>query len=262
MSTTENLNVALLQADLVWENPKENKQRFEKKINQLSKNIHLIVLPEMFTSGFTMNAEDVAETMSGATVQWMQKIALSKNMAITGSIVITENKQFFNRLLFVHPSGKIDFYDKKHTFTLAGEGEVYSKGNQKIIIDYKGWKICPFICYDLRFPVWTRNTKNYDILLFVASWPKPRIDAWNTLLKARAIENMSYTIGVNRVGKDANNYEYTGNSACFDALGNSLIENTNSNENSFIIELNKQKQDIIRTKFNFLEDKDTFKIIP
>ena len=252
MSTTENLNVALLQADLVWENPKENKQRFEKKINQLSKNIHLIVLPEMFTSGFTMNAEDVAETMSGATVQWMQKIALSKNMAITGSIVITENKQFFNRLLFVHPSGKIDFYDKKHTFTLAGEHEVFSAGTERIVIEYKGWEICPLICYDLRFPVWARNTENYNLLLYVASWPKPRIEAWDGLLKARAIENMSYTIGVNRVGIDANKYEYTGNTVCYDTLGNCLVKNNKGTEETLIIELDKETQ---ISKYKILESK-------
>ncbi|WP_299004717.1 amidohydrolase [uncultured Tenacibaculum sp.] len=260
MNTTNILKVALIQSDLVWENPTENRKRFEKKINGLSDEIDLIVLPEMFTTGFTMNASAVAETMEGETVQWLQNLAQEKSIAITGSIIISENNNFYNRLLFVHPSGKIDSYNKKHTFTLAGEHEVFSAGTERIIVDYKGWKICPLICYDLRFPVWARNTDNYDLLLYVASWPKPRIEAWDSLLKARAIENMSYTIGVNRVGVDAKDYEYTGNTVCYDTLGNCFAKNNQGTEEVLIVELNEEAQTKIRNRFRFLDDRDAFVI--
>ncbi|CAM1343082.1 amidohydrolase [Tenacibaculum aestuarii] len=258
MNTTNTLKVALIQSDLVWENPTENRKQFEEKINSLSSEIDLVVLPEMFTTGFTMNASAVAETMEGETIQWLQDLAQKKAIAITGSIVIRENDCFYNRLLFVHPSGKIDSYNKKHTFTLAGEHEVFSAGTERIIVDYKGWKICPLICYDLRFPVWARNTENYDLLLYVASWPKPRIEAWDTLLKARAIENMSYAIGVNRVGVDANDYEYTGNTVCYDTLGNCLAKNNQGTEEILLVELDKEAQIKTRDRFRFLDDQDTF----
>ncbi|MEE4001220.1 amidohydrolase [Tenacibaculum sp. FZY0031] len=258
MNTTNHLRVALIQSDLIWENPTANRKKFEEKINGLLDEIDLIVLPEMFTTGFTMNASAVAETIEGETVQWLQDLAQKKTTAITGSIVIRENDRFYNRLLFVHPSGKIDSYNKKHTFTLAGEHEVFSAGTEKIIVDYRGWKICPLICYDLRFPVWARNTENYDLLLYVASWPKPRIEAWDSLLKARAIENMTYTAGVNRVGVDPNKYEYTGNTVCYDTLGNCLAKNNLGSEETLIVKLNKQEQTKIRDRFRFLDDQDTF----
>ena len=215
---SETLSIMGIQADLAWENPIENIQNFETKINEFDKAVDIIVLPEMFTSGFTMQPNHVAESMNGTTVLWMQNIAKEKQLAITGSLVIKENGNYYNRLLFVHPSGKIDYYDKRHSFTLAGEHKAYNSGNKKIIIDYKGWKICPLICYDLRFPVWARNTESYDLLIYMANWPITRIKAWETLLKARAIENMCYTIGVNRIGIDANDYKYSGNSIIVDFL--------------------------------------------
>ncbi len=259
MNSTNKLTIALVQADLVWENPTENLHRFQEKIMTISEAIDLVILPEMFTTGFTMNPKHVAETMDGKTVNWMLDMAKHKNCAITGSIIIKEDNQFFNRLLFVHPSGQIDFYDKKHTFTLAGEHKVFSAGNNKTTVMYKGWRICPLICYDLRFPVWARNTEDYDLLFYVASWPKPRIEAWDTLLKARAIENMSYTIGVNRVGTDANGYEYNGNSAGYDMLGNCITKNNKGEEESLVIEIDKNEQNKVRDKFRFLEDRDYFK---
>nr|BFF39236.1 nitrilase family protein [Tenacibaculum mesophilum] len=260
MTTTNHLRVALIQSDLIWENPIANRKQFEEKINNLTEDIDLIILPEMFTSGFTMNASAVAETMEGETVQWLQNLAQKKNVAITGSIVINENSTFYNRLLFVHPSREIDLYDKKHTFTLAGEHKVFSAGTERVIVEYKGWKICPLICYDLRFPIWARNTENYDLLLYVASWPKPRIEAWDSLLKARAIENMSYTIGVNRVGVDVNGYEYIGNTVCYDTLGNCLAKNNQGTEEILIVELDKDKQIETRKRFCFLDDRDAFVI--
>ena len=218
------LKIALIQADLVWENPIQNRINFSEKINSISEAFDLIILPEMFTSGFTMNAEKIAETMDGETVTWLKKIAKEKDAAITGSIVINAHGNYFNRCFFVEPDGTISTYDKRHTFTLAGEDKVYQAGSKRLIIDYKGWKICPLVCYDLRFPVWARNTENYDLLIYVANWPKPRIAAWEALLKARAVENMSYCIGVNRVGLDASNYEYSGSSAVYNVLGEKLSD--------------------------------------
>ncbi len=254
------LKVAGIQADLAWENPKENITFFEEKINTLNKDIDLIVLPEMFTSGFTMQPENVAEPMNGFSVSWMQKMAQKHQIAICGSLVITENDKFYNRFVFVHPNKELETYNKRHSFTLAGENNVYTSGVERIIINYKGWRICPLICYDLRFPVWARNTDNYDLLIFMANWPVTRIKAWETLLKARAIENMSYVVGVNRAGKDANNYEYSGNSLIIDFLGEEL-SSLNYNEIGIVSSIfYKDKQDIVRNKLGFLNDKDSFSI--
>lgn len=252
------LKVAIIQTDLVWESPEQNRLHFSKKINALSEEVDLIILPEMFMTGFSMNPSEVAETMDGETILWLKTIAKEKNTAITGSLIIKENNNYYNRLVFVFPSGKIQTYDKRHTFTLAGENKVYKAGNKKLIIDYKGWKICPLICYDLRFPIWSRNIENYDLLIYVANWPKPRINAWNTLLKARAIENMSYCIGVNRVGLDINGYEYTGNSAVYDGLGKEISTIKPNEIITEIITLNKDDLLKTREKFRFLDDKDDF----
>ncbi|WP_348799194.1 amidohydrolase [Flavobacterium adhaerens] len=251
------MKIALIQSSLTWENPTINRKHFEEKINGITEKVDLIVLPEMFTTGFTMNASMVFETLQGETVSWLQSLALSRNIAITGSLVIKENDNFYNRLVFVFPSGEIQFYDKRHTFTLAGENKVYTSGKEKLIIEYLGWKICPLICYDLRFPVFARNVEEYDVLIYVANWPKSRILAWDTLLKARAIENMSYTIGLNRVGLDENQLEYNGHSQVIDFLGNYTLEPV-ENECVFIIQLNKEELLAARKKFNFLNDQDSF----
>ena len=255
------LTVGLIQSDLVWENPKQNRLNFAKKIDAISEEVDLFVLPEMFTTGFTMNAEKVAETMHGETVSWMKSTASKKNASIVGSIVITEHNKFYNRLLFVEPSGNISIYNKRHTFTLVGEDKIYTAGQDKVILDYKGWKIQPLICYDLRFPVWSRNTEDYDLLLYVANWPKPRVSAWDALLKARAIENMSYCIGVNRVGVDGVNSEYSGHSAVYDVLGNCITDFQSGKEQIQIVTLEKRHIQAYRNKLNFLNDRDSFKII-
>ena len=255
------LKVALIQTHLVWENPIKNREQLTQKIEQISGSINLIILPEMFTSGFTMHAEKVAETMQGETVTWMLAMAAKTKAAIVGSLVISEENKYYNRLLVVEPSGKITIYNKRHAFTLVGEQETYAEGNQKVILDYKGWKICPLICYDLRFPVWARNTENYDVLIYVANWPKPRISAWDTLLKARAIENMSYCIGVNRVGVDGVNCEYPGHSAVYDVLGNQLAAFKPHEEDTQIITLEKRHVEAYRNKFKFLNDRDTFSML-
>ena len=256
----QNLKTAMLQADLVWQNAEQNRQDFSVKINNIKEQVDLIILPEMFTTGFSMHPQKIGDTMHGETVAWMRKIASEKNAAVAGSVIIFANSKFYNRFLFIHPSGEINFYDKRHLFTLAGEDKVYQSGKGKLIVNYKGWKICPLVCYDLRFPVWARNVEDYDLLIYVANWPKIRIAAWDTLLKARAIENMCYTIGVNRVGVDANNYEYSGHSAAFDSLGEPVAETKENTEETVVFTLDKNHTSEIRNKLGFLNDRDTFEI--
>ena len=254
------MKVALFQTKLAWEQPETNRKFIEEYFLNEATDFDLFVLPEMFTSGFTMHPEKISETMQGETISWLKKLAKLKNCAITGSLVIHENDNYYNRMVFVHPSGKIDAYDKRHLFTLAGEEKVYTKGNEKAIVNYNNWNICLQICYDLRFPVFARNVENYDLLLYVANWPKVRIMAWDALLKARAIENMTYTIGVNRIGTDANALEYTGHSKIIDFLGNEILS-CESESGVFIIEIDKNQQTQTRQKMNFLNDKDAFQLI-
>ena len=253
------MKIAILQTMLSWENPSENRALLQNKINAILQKVDLIVLPEMFTSGFTMNPKSVAETMQGATISWLKEVAKERNCALTGSLVIEENGNYFNRLVFVFPNGDIQQYDKRHLFTLAGENQVYKAGIEKLIVEFKGFKICPLICYDLRFPVFSRNVKDYDVLIYVANWPKPRVNAWDILLKARAVENMSYVLGVNRIGLDANNHQYIGHSQAIDFLGNYMLEPQETDE-VFIIELNKEKMLETRGKLAFLNDIDEFQI--
>ena len=254
------MKIAIIQTDLFWENPTENRKYIKKKINAISENIDLIVLPEMFTSGFTMQPENVAEEMNGETILFLKSLAKNKNCAITGSLVIIENNNFYNRMVFIFPDDNLEYYDKKHLFTLAGEDKVYEPGKQKKIVEFRDFKFCLQICYDLRFPVFSRNCENYDALIYVANWPKTRINAWNILLKARAIENMCYTIGVNRIGVDNNNLEYDGHSQVVDFLGNNVVEPQLS-ERIFIATLNKIEMLQTRKKLNFLNDKDAFNLI-
>lgn len=257
----DQLKVALIQCDLVWENPKKNRKHFKEKIDSISEVVDIIILPEMFSTGFTMNAENVAETMEGKTVSWLKRMALKTNAAIVGSLIISEENKFYNRLLFVEPSGAIHIYDKRHTFTLVGEERTYASGDKKLIVEYKGWKICPLICYDLRFPVWARNIEDYDVLLYVANWPKPRIFAWDMLLKARAIENMCYCIGVNRVGLDELQNEYCGHSVVNDTLGNDITAFKPNKEQIEVVTLEQNHINYYRNKLKFLNDRDSFTIL-
>lgn len=257
----QTLNIALVQADLFWEDPEKNRLYFTKIIDDLDSTVDVVVLPEMFTSGFTMQAKAVAETMQGNTVSWMLALASKTNIAIAGSVVIFENNNYYNRFLFVEPSGKTTYYNKRHTFTLAGEHNVYTAGKTKVIIAYKGWKICPLICYDLRFPVWSRNVEYYDVLLYVANWPVNRIDAWDSLLKARAIENMSYCIGVNRVGVDGLGMAYCGSSSAYDVLGKKITEIPLNKAIHHVVTLHKTHIEKYRRTLRFLEDKDAFNLL-
>ena len=253
------MKIALIQAPLVWENLQANRVYFEEKIKSVSDEIDLVVLPEMFSTGFTMNPSEVWETMDGETILLLKNLAKAKNLAITGSLIIKENELFYNRLVFIFPSGEVQKYDKRHLFSLAGEEKIYASGKEKLIVEYLGWKICPLICYDLRFPVFARNAEEYDLLIYVANWPKLRIQAWDILLKARAVENMAYVIGVNRIGDDNNDYPHNGHSQIVDFLGNYAIEPQES-EGVFTAELYKNEILKTRKKLGFLNDRDIFEI--
>ncbi|MDQ7916299.1 nitrilase family protein [Mesonia sp. MT50] len=255
----EELRVSLIQTEILWESIEENLLRYTEKIKDLQ-NTDLIVLPEMFSTGFTMNPIPVAEKESGKAVQWMIQMATSKKIALTGSLVIEENKKYYNRLFFVFPDGSYKTYDKKHLFSLAKEHANYSAGSEKISIDYKGFKICPLICYDLRFPVWARNVEDYDVLIFVANWPHKRVKAWDALLKARSIENMCYTIGVNRVGTDGNDLFYSGHSAIYDILGDQISAPFQETELIQTISLSKKSILEARKNLGFLRDRDEFNL--
>jgi omega-amidase len=254
------LSITIIQSILHWEDPEANLRQFSEKIKSMSADTDLIILPEMFTTGFSMNAEILAEEKAGPTLHWMQNMAKENNSAITGSVIVKDRGHFYNRLYFVYPNGEYQEYDKKHTFTLAGEHKTYTAGKHKIVIDYKGWKICPLICYDLRFPVWARNLDEYDILIYVANWPDKRVAAWDALLKARAIENMCYCVGVNRVGLDGVGHEYTGHSAAYDVLGELI--STSKWDQEFIETVKFSKEHLLsnRKHLQFLNDRDGFNL--
>ena len=224
------MHVTLLQTNLYWHDPVANRAMLEERIFSLAEPTDLIVLPEMFTTGFTMDARAVAEPMNLTTFRWLKQMAAQTKAVVTGSYVVKEGGQFFNRLVWMQPDGQFDTYDKRHLFRMAGEDTIYSAGTRRIVKEWKGWRICPLTCYDLRFPVWSRNTNGqsqefaYDLLLYVANWPATRRTAWKTLLQARAIENLSYVVGVNRVGTDGNDHPYTGDSSLIDFKGDVLFQ--------------------------------------
>ncbi|MFS4492485.1 amidohydrolase [Maribacter sp. 2308TA10-17] len=253
------LKVALVQSSLIWENPEQNRTNFSKKIASISTDVDLIILPEMFTTGFTMNPENLGREEGEHTLEWMQKVSEEKNAALVGSLPFYENGSYTNRLFFVKSDGSYHHYDKRHTFTLAGEDKVYKAGSERLIVEYKGFHICPMVCYDLRFPVWARNTEDYDVLIYAANWPKPRINAWDVLLKARAIENMSYCIGVNRIGSDESGHYYSGHSAVYDVLGEQKAYS--EKEEIVYAKLSKEHINSTRNKLKFLEDGDEFNLL-
>jgi omega-amidase len=221
----QDLKVTLIQTELFWEDIPANLAMFDKKIDGISEKTDVIILPEMFTTGFTMNVEKAVETMTGSAVSWLVAKARQKQAHILGSIIVEENKKYFNRLVWAKPDGKIMTYDKKHLFRMAGEHKVYSPGNNHLTVEVKGWKLRTFICYDLRFPVWCRNIANqYDAAIYIANWPAKRAHHWKLLLPARAVENQCYVIGVNRVGKDGKGHAYSGDSCIIDPLGNIVFQ--------------------------------------
>lgn len=255
----EELHVAMVQTSLVWENPLANRALMADKMEQLKDEVDLIILPEMFTTGFTMSPGSIPIEEGQRTLDWMQQQAVKSKAAIMGSVVFTsEDNRNYNRLFFVGPNGELEHYNKRHTFTLAGEDKEYEAGKKRLVFAYKGFRICPMICYDLRFPVWSRNTVDYDLLVYVANWPAPRIGAWDALLRARAIENMAYCVGVNRVGNDQNGHSYTGHSAAYDCLGNTLV--FSKEETILQAVFTKEHLKLYRDKLQFLKDRDNFNI--
>ncbi len=255
----EHLKIALLQADLVWERAPDNRRKFTHLLQSIAPDTDLVVLPEMFTTGFSMEPSKLAETMEGETITWLRQQAADLQVAITGSIIIEENGNYYNRLLWVFPEGEILSYDKRHLFTLAGEEKVYTPGQDQLLVTYKGWKIMPLICYDLRFPVWSRNKSDYDLLLYVANFPDKRGLAWRTLLQARAIENQVYTIGLNRVGTDGNGAYYAGDSCLIDYDGK-IRHHLPPREMVEQFVIRKEEQTNFREKLAFLPDQDEFTI--
>ncbi len=255
---SDTLRLALIQADLAWEDKTTNLQFFENEISKIQADI--IFLPEMFTTGFSMKPEAFAETIEGDSVAWMKAQAAKSNAVITGSLIIEENGNYFNRLVWAQPNGEVITYNKRHLFSYAGEEKHYTAGTDRLIIDYKGWKIFPQVCYDLRFPVWSRNNLDYDLAFYVANWPERRSYPWTTLLKARAIENQCFLVGLNRVGDDGNGVSHSGDSMVVDPLGEPKASCTPSKVETLVTEITKEELDKVRNRFRFLADKDEFEL--
>ncbi len=251
------LKLSLLQAHLFWEDIDKNLSHFELLLSKITET-DIILLPEMFNTAFSPSASHLAETMNGKTISWMKKISSQKNCVIAGSLMIKENGRIFNRLVWISKSEKVLTYDKRHLFSLIKENNMLSKGRDRLIVEVDGWKVCPLICYDLRFPVFSRNNIDYDILIYLANWPIKRIDAWDTLLKARAIENQCYCVGVNRIGDDGNGVPFNGRSQVFDAFGKELISANENKEGVLQINLSLNDLKLKRRQMNFLQDRDSF----
>jgi predicted amidohydrolase len=256
------LSVTTIQTNLYWEDKVANLAMLEEKISRINEKTELVILPEMFSTGFSMKPEKLAETMEGDTVQWMKRVAAQKKVILTGSIIAEENGKFFNRLIWMLPNGQFGLYDKRHRFRYAGEDKHYTAGTKRFIASVKGWKLNLQVCYDLRFPVWARQQSQqegpeYDILVYVANWPERRNLAWKILLQARAIENQCYVVGVNRVGKDGNDINHSGDSMIIDPMGEILYSKTDE-EDVYTIRLEKTQLRAIREKLPFLKDADQF----
>lgn len=253
----QNLKVTLFQSALFWEDIAANLSAFEQKMEAISPgSTDVILLPEMFTTGFSMkNVANLAETAQGLTFEWLQKMANKHKAVVSGSFMVKENGKFYNRLLWMRPDGNFAHYDKKHLFSMAKEQEFFSPGTTKTLVDYNGWKICPMICYDLRFPTWLRNKQAYDLLYFVANWPESRSAHWRSLLQARAIENQAYVVGVNRVGKDGNGVPHSGDSMVI-APDGKIIAHLSQTEQIHQVSLAPESIEITRRHMPFLKDMD------
>ncbi len=255
----DDLRITLLQTELVWENIEANLQMFDSLLKKSRPKTDLVLLPEMFTTGFTMNAAPLAEKMDGRSVTWMQENARRFQCDLLGSLIIQEESDYFNRLIWAKPDGAILQYDKRHLFRMSGEESVYRPGAERLIVELKGWKILPLICYDLRFPVWSRNTKNeYDLAVYIANWPEKRAYHWNMLLPARAVENQVYVAAVNRIGKDGNGHNHAGDSCVFNPLGETLFHSRD--EETRTLQLSGALLEEYRAAFPSWKDADQFKI--
>jgi len=257
----KNLKITIIQSNIVWQNIKDNLDHLESLIKENNVSSDLIILPEMFNTGFTMEPEKVSEEMNGDTVNFIKRLSHELGADITGSIPVRENGLYYNRLLWAKPKNKLFTYDKRHLFRMAGEGKIYSSGNSHLTINLNGWKIRPFICYDLRFPVWSRNSEmGYDIAVFTANWPAARDSHWDTLLRARAIENQCYVAGVNRIGRDGNGIDYNGRSAVIDYCGNTIF-NADNKECVQTVELSYSDLSAYRESFPAWMDSDGFTLL-
>lgn len=257
------LKITLIQSGLHWENIEANLSMFSEKISHVTDSTDLIILPEMFTTGFSMQPEKFAEPLNGKTMTWLKEQAANKNCVITGSFICAENGKYYNRLVWMRPDGSYSLYDKRHLFSMGDENNHYAAGSKKIIEEIKGWKICPLICYDLRFPVWCRNNndpREYDLLLFIANWPERRAHPWKTLLLARAIENQCYVAGLNRIGNDGNEIYHSGDSAVINAKGEIISKIKAHEEARETVNLNYAELQEFRNIFPVLKDADRFEI--
>ncbi|MBN1158635.1 MAG: amidohydrolase [Bacteroidales bacterium] len=254
------ITITVVQPDVVWNDIQANLSNCSSIIEKNAGHTDLILLPEMFATGFTTDPGNFAEGMDGRTIRWMKEVSLKKGCAVAGSVIITDREHYFNRLVFVEPSGHIDFYDKRHLFRMEGEEIHYTPGIKRTIISLNGWRIALQICYDLRFPVWSRNVNDYDLLVYAANWPGKRSDVWNTLLKARALENQSYVVGVNRVGIDGNGISYRGESQVIGPKGNMLLNMGHGKNNSETVSLSMNELLEFREKFPVWLDRDRFSI--
>jgi omega-amidase len=256
----QDLKISVIQTHLFWEDIDKNLSHFNELISSINE-VDVIVLPEMFSTSFSMNAKQLAEPMSGKSISFLKNTAHKKNAAICASLIIVENDKYYNRFVWIEPNGKIITYDKRHLFSMAQENNHFTAGTNKVIIEYKGWKICPMVCYDLRFPVWSRNrNKQYDCLIYVANWPEVRANAWSALLVARAIENQAYVIGANRIGIDGNNISYSGNSALIDPKGHALTDAKLHEDCVLYASLSYADLQEFRNKFPLDKDADAFEI--
>lgn len=255
----ETLRLSLVQSNIFWEEKEKNISHLSKLLNNV-KRPDVILLPEMFNTAFSPKSVNLAEKMNGRTVEWMRFIVKEKKCAIAGSLMIEENSKIYNRLVWISKHGEIHTYDKKHLFSLANEGQKITKGESRLIVNCVGWRICPLLCYDLRFPVFSRNNVDYDILIYLANWPMKRINDWNILLQARSIENQCYVFGVNRIGTDYSGVYFNGETGGYNAFGQKICS---SQEKEEIINIEIDKKDLIikRKKRNFLKDRDNFKLI-
>lgn len=260
MKRLERLNITTIQTELYWEDKTKNIQKLEMLISESSKDSHLIILPEMFTTGFSMHPENLAETEDGSTVQWMKNVAGQKDVVLTGSIIAKHDNKYFNRLYVVHPDKTVEYYDKRHLFRMGEENEHYSAGQKRLVFHIGNWRICPLICYDLRFPVWSRNTNGYDLLFYVANWPESRRNVWRNLLVARALENQAYVAGVNRIGKDGQNITYAGDTCVIDPKGNIMSDTSPYNESVETNSLSYSELERFREKFPVALDADEFEL--
>ena len=255
------LKIACIQSDLAWEDADKNLNMFARELQSVPEDTELIILPEMFSTGFSMKTEKLAEIMNGKSFVWLKEQATKINKVIIGSLIIADNNDYYNRLFVMFPDGNYEYYDKRHLFRMGNEHKHYSAGNKRLVFQYKNWRICPLTCYDLRFPVWSRNQNDYDLLIYIANWPESRRVVWEKLLPARAIENQVYVAGVNRVGEDGEGLSYAGDTMIINPRGEIMVKSKEKTQQIIHAGLSLDKLNHFREKFPVGLDADNFKIL-